>query len=707
MVNSVVATVHGLATSGNLSISLLAPNNSQAPAYPSGNWNLNGLPVLNIRSLWDVTTTFASTSYDLSFRYDDSTPLATGTTVSLLEYSGGAWSLVPNTTLNTSTDLIAATGLQSGAYFAAVTSATTSLFNVTSGDWGNPSSWSPGALPTSVALFNLSNNPTVTLSSSQSVPGVGLWGTGTLTVNDNGGSLTIANPLTVTAGQTLTGTGTINAPITMTGGTLAGTLTVGSVTSVGATFNPGSQLTINGALTLDHNSVLDYGSTSDFIAVSGALTALGTLNISSVPGVGTYPLMSYGSLVGNSQGITLGSTPSGYRYSLTTVSDDLDLVVSALTTAYTFNVTSGDWGSTSSWTPSTGTPTSIDTATFDLASATPTTVTVSSAQSVQGVTLSGTGKLAVNNGLTSGSLTIGTGLTVLTGQTLTGNASITAPTFTLNGTLSGSLHLTGAVNSVGGTITPGGSTTLTITGSLSQDGNSAMDFQLAAPTASNDNISITGTASLDGTLNVTALTGFGVGTYTLVNCSGQLMDNGLKLQAAMPTPVTPSGDSYAGRHNYTYTYSLSSASGQEKLTVALAGDVLGTGVLGAADIDAIYQHLTVLPPGLTSWSQWTWGQAAYNPVYDVNHDGVVSQDDVTYELKHAFNTSYADANLDTYTDYGDFQVLLDHWQLHGGWCRATSTATGSWTTAISRSCWITGTPRAGTPAPARFRSRLP
>ena len=140
------------------------------------------------------------------------------------------------------------------------------------------------------------------------------------------------------------------------------------------------------------------------------------------------------------------------------------------------------------------------------------------------MTLSGTGKLAVNNGLTSGSLTIGTGLTVSTGQTLTGNASITAPTFTLNGTLSGSLHLAGAVNSVGGTITPGGSTTLTITGSLSQDANSAMDFQLAAPTATNDNISITGTASLDGTLNVTALTGFGVGTYTLVNCSGQLTE---------------------------------------------------------------------------------------------------------------------------------------------------------------------------------------
>ncbi len=383
--------------------------------------------------------------------------------------------------------------------------------------------------------------------------------------------------------------------------------------------------------------------------------------------MGTYQLFSYGSLSVSSQFNLLG-LPSDYHYALipnTSGSTNyLDLIVTPPSTAYLF-VNSGDWATPSNWSPSSGYPTVIDTATFNLSS-TATTVSISGSQSVQSVTLLGSGTLTANS-TSGGTLAITNALTISAGQTLKGTAAISAPTFTLNGTLSGSLHLTGAVNSVGGTITPGGSTTLTITGSLSQDANSAMDFQLAAPTASNDNISITGTASLDGTLNVTALTGFGVGTYTLVNCSGQLTDNGLKLQATMPTPVTPSGDSYASRHNYTYSYSLSSASGQEKLTVALAGDVLGTGVLGAADIDAIYQHLTVLPPGLTSWSQWTWGQAAYNPVYDVNHDGVVSQDDVTYELKHAFNTSYADANLDTYTDYGDFQVLLDHWQLHGGW----------------------------------------
>ena len=35
---------------------------------------------------------------------------------------------------------------------------------------------------------------------------------------------------------------------------------------------------------------------------------------------------------------------------------------------------------------------------------------------------------------------------------------------------------------------------------------------------------------------------------------------------------------------------------------------------------------------------------------------------MTFELNHYFHTSYGDANLDTFTDFIDFQALLDHWQ---------------------------------------------
>jgi hypothetical protein len=109
------------------------------------------------------------------------------------------------------------------------------------------------------------------------------------------------------------------------------------------------------------------------------------------------------------------------------------------------------------------------------------------------------------------------------------------------------------------------------------------------------------------------------------------------------------------------------------------GDTNHDGHVDSLDIDAIYQHLTVLPPGFTGWGgvggdqPWPWVQSAYQAQYDVNNDTAVSQDDVTYELKTYFHTSYGDANLDTYTDFQDFQALLDHWQSSGtgiGWAEA-------------------------------------
>jgi hypothetical protein len=56
---------------------------------------------------------------------------------------------------------------------------------------------------------------------------------------------------------------------------------------------------------------------------------------------------------------------------------------------------------------------------------------------------------------------------------------------------------------------------------------------------------------------------------------------------------------------------------------------------------------------------------SYAAQYDVNGDGVVSQDDVTYELRTYFLTSYGDADLSKATDFVDFQALLDHWQNSG------------------------------------------
>ena len=109
--------------------------------------------------------------------------------------------------------------------------------------------------------------------------------------------------------------------------------------------------------------------------------------------------------------------------------------------------------------------------------------------------LSGAGTISVNAGTLILSGNVSNAVTVNSGATLQGSGSVNGPIGLLSGgTLSGPLCLTGNVNSVGGTIAPGGSTTMTITGSLALDHASALNFALGTPTAGNDNISISGAA---------------------------------------------------------------------------------------------------------------------------------------------------------------------------------------------------------------------
>ena len=92
------------------------------------------------------------------------------------------------------------------------------------------------------------------------------------------------------------------------------------------------------------------------------------------------------------------------------------------------------------------------------------------------------------------------------------------------------------------------------------------------------------------------------------------------------------------------------------------GDANLDGVVNALDIDDIYNHIG---PG-NAYSQW-----------DVNGDGHVNQLDVTCELQNILHTNYGDANLDSKTDFTDFQTLLDHWQVsNGGWAAGDFTGDG-------------------------------
>jgi hypothetical protein len=365
--------------------------------------------------------------------------------------------------------------------------------------------------------------------------------------------------------------------------------------------------------------------------------------------------------------LTAGTTPGGYNYGfgLTNVGgvNYLDLIVSSLSTAYTFSVPNGNWGDYSSWNPTTGMPGAQDTATFNMGGNP--TVMLNGTQTVQGVALSGSGSLMANDG--PGTLTVTSAVTVGSGQTLHGSGHITAPTFNLNGgTLGGPLNLTGNVTSTGGQLTPGDAAVINIAGNLSLDHTSAVNLQLGAPAGPNDQIAVTGNIALDGTLNVTALTGFGAGSYTLLAATGTAGGTFANV-TGIPAPAVDSRGFYI-----VYTGAVSIVSGnQVVLNVTLGGDTNRDGVLNSLDIDAIYQNMTVAP---TSY-QGTWPRAlaAYQAQYDLNGDSVVNQDDVSYELQHYFLTNFGDGDMNHATDFQDFQILLNHWQATGpsvGWATA-------------------------------------
>ncbi|MDF2383520.1 autotransporter-associated beta strand repeat-containing protein [Nostoc ellipsosporum NOK] len=153
----------------------------------------------------------------------------------------------------------------------------------------------------------------------------------------------------------------------------------------------------------------------------------------------------------------------------------------------------------------------------------------------------------VVRGLNSGVAGIGGGLTKLGGGTLTlSGQNTTNGVLAINGggvalsglwsgavtmaagtTLSGAGQVSGVLDASGATLAPGngGVGTLT-TGGLILSAGSVLNYDLAAP-GTGDRIQVNGNLTLDGTLNVHDVGGFGEGVYRLINYSGALTDNGL------------------------------------------------------------------------------------------------------------------------------------------------------------------------------------
>jgi fibronectin-binding autotransporter adhesin len=127
-----------------------------------------------------------------------------------------------------------------------------------------------------------------------------------------------------------------------------------------------------------------------------------------------------------------------------------------------------------------------------------------------------------------------TGPTIVDVGTLIVNGSISGSATTVNasGILGGTGTL-GAVSVIGGTVVPGASPGTLTTSAFSLNSAATLKFELAQSgvvgSGINDLISVGGSLTLDGTLEVTALPGFGEGTYRLFDYTGALTNNGLDL----------------------------------------------------------------------------------------------------------------------------------------------------------------------------------
>lgn len=137
-----------------------------------------------------------------------------------------------------------------------------------------------------------------------------------------------------------------------------------------------------------------------------------------------------------------------------------------------------------------------------------------------------------------------TGVTHVNGGTLLveGMLGDTTTTVSTGAALGGSGAIDGDVTvQDGGMLAPGSSVGTFTLGSLALSSGSILDFELGLPGVIggnvNDLIEVTGSLTLDGTLNITNIGGFGTGVYRLMNYSGDFIDNTLDF-GTLPAGVT-------------------------------------------------------------------------------------------------------------------------------------------------------------------------
>lgn len=340
-------------------------------------------------------------------------------------------------------------------------------------------------------------------------------GSGTLTLGGANSSTDFAGVISGTGALVKTGTGTQ---------TLSGANTVNGLTTI----NQGSIFLATGASlagTVQNNATfINSGSVAGQVTNAGTLVSAGTLAGGLVNNAGATANLAnaVNGAITNSGAITLTAGLSGSPGFTQNIGGSLNLAG--------FNATLGSIAGNGA---------------IQLGAGTLTAGTSNASTSFDGI-ISGTGSF---NKAGTGTLTLGGSNTAA--ANFTGTVNVNAGSLVLNGqfgdvaansanlslangaTLAGSGSFLGNISlGAGAILAPGNSpATIAIGGNLLLDSASILNFELAQAGVVgggiNDLITVSGNLTLDGTLNVAALTGFGEGIYRLINYGGALTDNGL------------------------------------------------------------------------------------------------------------------------------------------------------------------------------------
>jgi hypothetical protein len=437
----------------------------------------------------------------------------------------------------------AGTTMRTFDYSLSVTPATIKTFNASSGNWSTPGNWSGSAVPGTNTVVDINSGHTATVNSSvamlDNVLAIGAGGSdGTLNIS-TGGTLTLLQSSSTTLSGNTSGhskatyttsfggsivvgrdNGSVGTYIqtggvvsawrfavgdymseTSGGGVSSATISGGSLTTyeLDVAFSAngsssGSSFNVNGGSMAVHGDVIlgEFGNTGSLTLTGGMLTIDGNIregfnqiNTSNFRMDGGTLNMGGGSL-DSGTGVSPGYiTVDNFIYNGGTIQN-----VSTGPTGTNLNATAA----------ATFSAITVGTALIgrDLGAGSVTTLTIPA-----GVRMGASKQIEVWSG---GSLALGSGAAVAIGTT---------PVFTTNqvnvmagGTLAGDGTVAAAVVNIGGTIDPGHSSigTLHFASNFTQGSTGATRIDLG--NAGNDQLSITGTAALAGTLRVSNTGGF-------------------------------------------------------------------------------------------------------------------------------------------------------------------------------------------------------